>query len=116
MPHERVVDAFREHWKRVYGYECSLLVKPLEFMQLEQQLKGHSEAVVMKAIDAYFSTTDTYVLGAKHPLPLFLRDPLRYLAKEARVIKRPSGCQHQPFCADAAAHTKREIAERKVSA
>jgi hypothetical protein len=113
---ERLMDAFRAHWKRAYGFESSLLLKPLEVMQLEQQLAGAGEPQLLAAMAAYFATEDPYVRNAKHPLPLFLRDPLKYLAKEARTSAgRPRGCKHEPACADEAAHTKRDLADRRVA-
>lgn len=112
----RVLDTFRDRWKHAYGYECSLMVKPLEFMQLEQQVAKYPEAQLLRAMDAYFASPDEYVRRAKHPLPLFLRDPLRHLATDARVVpSRPRGCKHQPPCEDDAAHTKRDLAERRAS-
>jgi hypothetical protein len=80
---ESVIDAFRAHWQRCYGFECSLILKPFEFMQLEQQLGKVSVDQLLDALGAYFETQDPYILKARHPLPLFLRDPLMYLAKAA---------------------------------
>lgn len=77
---EAFMDAFRSHWKRLYGYECSLLLKPLEFTSLQQQLAAIPEARLLAALGAFFDTTEDYVRKAKHPLGLFLRDPLRFLA------------------------------------
>lgn len=112
---ERLTDAFRAHWKRTYGVECSLILKPLEFMQLEQHIAGHTEARLLAAMAAYFATSEDYVRRAKHPLALFLRDPLRHLAKDAVVPTRPAGCRHEPACVDAPAHTTRLLAERKAA-
>lgn len=110
-PAESVVNAFRGHWKQAYGYDCSLLIKPLEYMQLEEQLRKNSEASLLQAMRAYFASADQFVTRAKHPLPLFLRDPMRYLASIPRQNKRPTGCRHEPPCADAVAHTDRYRAE-----
>jgi hypothetical protein len=33
------MDAWRAGWKAIYGFEPSLLLKPLEQMQLEQQIE-----------------------------------------------------------------------------
>lgn len=112
-PAETVLDAFRTHWKRLYGFECSLLLKPLEFMQLEQQIDKVQPAQLLAALGAYFSSQDPYVLKARHPFPLFLRDPLKYLATEAVVKTLARGCQHEPPCVDNAAHTKRDLADRR---
>jgi len=85
---ERVLDAFRAHWKRLYGHECSLLTKPLEDMQLDQQITAHSEPRMMQALVAFFATDDQFVRNARHPLPMFLRDPLKYLAKPMPLAVR----------------------------
>lgn len=117
-PHvlERVMDAFRAHWKRAYGFESSLLLKPLELMQLEQQLAALGEARLLTAMAAYFATEDPYVRNAKHPLPLFLRDPSKHLAGAAKAgPQRPRGCKHEPACVDDAAHTRRDLADRRAS-
>lgn len=84
---ERLMAAFRAHWKDTYGYECSLILKPLEFMQLEQQLVAHPESQLLAALDAYFVSADAYVRRAKHPLMLFLRDPVKHLAHDTLPVK-----------------------------
>ncbi len=85
-------------------------------MQLEQQVAKVGEARFLDAVQAYFATTDEYVRKAKHPLPLFLRDPLKHLAGAPKAaVTRPRGCQHQPACVDDAAHTKRDLAERRTA-
>lgn len=87
-PAERVLDAFRLHWKRAYGHECSVLISHLRHMQLEQQLAAHSEVTLMQALAAYFVTDDDYVKRQKHPLAVFLGDPLKYLAKVTAASPR----------------------------
>lgn len=82
-PAEVLLDAYRAHWKRAYGHESSLLISPIEQMKLEQQIEGHKVEQLLAALAAYFDTTEVFVVKAKHPLPLFLRDPLRFLAVEA---------------------------------
>lgn len=72
--------AFRSGWKSLYGFECSLILKPLQFSELQQQLSAVPPERLTPALAAFFGTTDPYVLKAKHPLGLFLRDPLRFLA------------------------------------
>ncbi|MEO5742764.1 MAG: hypothetical protein ABIS29_19425 [Vicinamibacterales bacterium] len=112
---EQLVDQFRAHWKTAYGHECSLLLKPLEFMQLEQQMAAHPIAQMTAALAAYFATADEYVRKAKHPLALFLRDPLKHLAGAAKVAPtRPRNCKHEPACRDDAAHTSRDMADRRA--
>lgn len=113
-PHERVLDAYRQAWKRAYGYESSVLVKPLEFADLSQHIDAHGEARMLEAITAYFGTPDEYVRRAKHPLGLFLRDPLKHLARTAKpAAEPPKNCKHTPPCADDAQHTARAAAERR---
>lgn len=82
-PAARVLTAFRGYWKRTYGHECSLITKPIEDMQLAQQIAAHSEVNLLQALAAFFATEDKFVKNAKHPLPMFLRDPLKYLARPA---------------------------------
>jgi hypothetical protein len=112
---ERITDAFRSHWKAAYGHECTILVKPLEYMQLEQHLEHVGEGKLLQAMRAYFATDDAYVQTAKHPLAMFLRDPMRYLANGRARPDRPRGCKHDPPCVDDVAHTKRDLSDRKVA-
>lgn len=74
------MDAFRGGWRGIYGYECSLIVKPLQYSTLQQQMTAIDEARLREALAAFFSTDDTYVRKNKHPLGLFLADPLKFLA------------------------------------
>lgn len=113
---ERVIDRFRAEWKRSYGFECSLIPKPLEFMQVQQHLAVHGEERLAQATAAYFATSDEYIRKAKHPLALFLRDPLKHLAGAPKVASgRPRGCKHEPACADDAIHTSRDMADRRLA-
>jgi uncharacterized protein YdaU (DUF1376 family) len=82
---ERVTDAFRAHWKRVYGHESTLTLNHLQVMQLEQQVDKCGEAKFLVAMAAFFATDDAYVRRSKHPLGLLLRDPARFLAAESPV-------------------------------
>lgn len=109
----RVLDAFRARWKATYGHDSSLLLKPLDHMQLQQQIGAHSEAKLLLAVGAYFESTDEYARKAKHPLALWLREPLRYLVKDAADGARQSRCAHQPRCADDAEHTRRDMDDRR---
>lgn len=84
---ETVTDEYRLCWKHSYGFESSLLLKPLEYMQLEQQLTAHGGARLLEALHAFFAVDDAYLRKAKHPLALFLRDPLKYLAKELTPVR-----------------------------
>jgi len=113
---ERVIEAFRGRWKAAYGVECSLILKPLEFMQLEQQRAACGDRRLVAAMEAYFATDDQYVRRARHPLALFLKEPLKYLAGEAVVKTRPRGCKHEPACTDDAEHTRRDLADRRATA
>lgn len=82
---ERVIDAFQAHWKRLYGHESFLHLKPLQQVQLDQQIDKCGEQKFLAAMAAYFATDDSYVRRAKHPIGLFLSDPTKHLAKEAPV-------------------------------
>lgn len=111
---ERITDAYRSHWKSAYGHECTLIVKPLEYMQLEQQIEKVGEGKLLQAMRAYFASVDAYVQNAKHPLAMFLRDPMRYLANGSTRSERPARCKHQPPCKDDVEHTSRDLAERRA--
>lgn len=82
---ERVTDAFRAHWKRTYSVESTVILNPLQFMDLERQLDKCGESKLLAAMTAFFATDDPYVRKARHPLTLFLREPTKYLAKDAPV-------------------------------
>lgn len=112
---ERLTDAFRAKWRAAYGVDCSLLLRPMEYSNLAQQLDAVGPVRLMAAMTAYFATEDTYIRKARHPLALFLREPLKYLAGEAVATGPPKGCRHQPPCRDDAEHTKRDIADRRAS-
>ncbi len=84
----RVLDAFRSLWKGAYGHECSVLTKPIHDMQLQQQIAAHSEPKMLQALAAYFSTDDKFVKNARHPLAMFVSDPMKYLAKVVQAIGR----------------------------
>lgn len=110
----QLVERFRALWRSTYGHECSLILSPLEFMKLEQQVESLDGWKLLEALAAYFKTPDEYVRKARHPMALFLRDPFKYLAtKAAEPVEVPRGCKHQPPCVDAAAHTARDMAERR---
>jgi len=77
---ESFMDEFRATWKSTYGYECSLLLSPLQFADLQTQLDRNQPETLRGALQAYFATSDPFVLRAKHALALFLKDPAKYLA------------------------------------
>lgn len=105
------MDAFREGWKTLYGHECSLILKPIQFSQLQEQLRKIPEEQFRASLAAFFATDDPYVRKATHPLGLFLREPLRFLAtpKVNGAAKLPDAsafqwsCPHTPTCGNRAA-------------
>ncbi len=106
------MDAFREGWKSLYGHACSLIVKPVQFSQLQQQIAAIPEAQLRAALAAFFATEEAYIRTHKHPLGVFLNDPLRYLAaplaqKPKRALPDASAfqwvCPHAPTCGNRAA-------------
>lgn len=110
----QVMAAYRRLWKRTYGHDCSLMEKPIDVMLLEQQAAAHPVEKLLAAVEAYFTGPDDYVRKAKHPLPLFLRDPLKYLAGTAVELPTvPRGCTHRPACPDGATHTRRDLEDRR---
>lgn len=82
-----VLAHYRELWHQTYGHECSLILSPLEQMKLEQQVAKLPILQMQQALAAYFVTTDDYVRRAKHPLALFLRDPMRHVATTTEPAK-----------------------------
>lgn len=111
----RVFETFTERWKRTYGFVCSVSPNHIEMMKLEQHVTKFSEAALLQGVEAFFATDDVFVRNTKHSFPLFLKDPLKYLAKDAAQSGRPRGCKHEPACADDAAHTKLDMADRRAS-
>lgn len=116
-PSAGVFDAYRLGWKAAYGYDCSLILKPLDQMQLDQQVAAHGWERLLEALDAYFACTDDYVRKARHPFALFLRDPLKYLAapKSAPLAGNRS-CPHTPTCTSFRTCTDRILAESREHA
>lgn len=74
------MNAFRSGWEAIYGFECSLILDAIKTMQVHAQVKNIPRDRLLSALAAYFATTEDYVRKAKHPLGLFLKDPLRFLA------------------------------------
>jgi len=108
-----ILDAFRDAWRTRYGYACSVLVSPLQFMQLSQQTEAHGVELLCQAVAAYFESADNYVQKARHPLSLWLRDPLKYLAQEPQP-GFSSACPHQPSCSSTSACALRIINEGRA--
>ncbi len=75
-----ILDAFRAQWRSCYGHECSILITALQHMQLVEQATQHPVAELLRAVAAFFASSDAYVTQAKHPWALWIRDPLKYLA------------------------------------
>lgn len=112
-PSERVLDAYRAHWSRVYRSESSLLFSHHDSLALLQQFDAVGEAKVLAALAGYFGKSEKYLTDAKHPFGVFIKNPMKYLAGDASVSQRPFGCRHQPACADNADHTAKASAERR---
>jgi hypothetical protein len=106
-PEAVILDTFRAAWRDRYGYVCSVLVSPLQFMELSQHADAHGAELLCRAIAAYFETEDQFPRKARHPLGLWLKDPLRYLAIEP--VKRRSECPHMPPCERSTECTRRII-------
>lgn len=83
-----VVAAYRSEWSKLYGHSSSLITSPLEDVKLFQHTEAHSIPKLIAAVRAYFLTGDDYIRTRKHPWPLFLRDPLTYLAKASAKPSR----------------------------
>jgi uncharacterized protein YdaU (DUF1376 family) len=112
-PNERLLDAYRTHWSRVYRQESSLLLRRNEAIDLMRQIELLGEHTLMRALSAFFGSVDRYLVEQKHPFGVFLKEPTKYLAGPAAVHQRPTGCRHTPECADDAAHTTRMLLEKQ---
>lgn len=113
-PADVVLDAFGKYWKRLYGHAPSIILSSLQALDLEKQLAAVPLEQLVAASEAYLASTEKYIREAKHPLSLFLKDPVKYLATEAAPARQaPRGCRHEPRCGDDAAHTSRDMAERR---
>lgn len=106
-----LLDAYRTGWKALYGFDSSLMLSPIEMMKLELQVKAFCDSDLLGAVRGYFATEDAFIQRQKHPLGLFIKDPLRYLAKAAAGAPRPRDCRHQPPCDDEFQHSKRAQAD-----
>lgn len=112
-PSERIIDAYRDHWRRVYRQESSLLLRSTEAVNLLQQLAAIGELKLLAALAAFFASSEQFLVNAKHPFALFLKDPTKYLASSASISAKPAGCRHDPPCVDDAAHTRRVMADKR---
>lgn len=108
----RAFEAFKASWEGLYQHPCSYLLDEAGRVQLERQVSAHTEDRIIAAVRGYFDTADDFLRTNRHPWPLFIKDPLKYLAQPAPVRTVPRDCKHQPSCVDAAAHTRRDMAER----
>lgn len=111
---ERMHDAFRGAWGAAYGEPCALMLSNLQTLRLLDVLEELGEFKFLDCVRGYFATKEPFVVNAKHPIGLLLKDPTRYLPVTAKA--RPAGCRHTPPCVDDVAHTKRDQRERMEAA
>lgn len=77
--------------------------------------KRHGTAAVMARIDRLLDSSDDWIMKSGRTIAV-LQGCWNRLAGPLKAV-RPAvpGCHHQPPCTDPAAHTKRDIAERRAS-
>lgn len=86
---ETFMDLFRGQWKAKYGYECSLMLNPLQFERLAIQLSKIEEVTIRTALTAFFASGDPFVVKSKHALGLFMREPTKYLVADVAPVAEP---------------------------
>jgi hypothetical protein len=115
MAESKVFDTYRALWAEKYGVPCALILSPLDFGKLGTHLRtdGVTPALMTAALEGYFNDDSPLVLKRKHPLGLFLVQPMTYLPTEiVRGPKYVTPCPHDPRCAATWACCKLQDAAR----
>lgn len=63
---------------------------------------------------AYLQDEDRYLVNARHPFSLFVRNVNTYVASTHAGDERPVGCKHDPPCRNDSEHTTRRQAEMRA--
>jgi hypothetical protein len=115
MSESQVFDTYRALWAEKYGVPCALILSPLDFGKLGTHLREHkiTLAQMNDALIGYFDSDDFLVVKRKHPLGLFLVQPMTYLPTEkASGPRYVIPCPHDPRCAATWACCKLQDAAR----
>ena len=85
---------------------------------LKQLAATHGVEAVKRRIDAMLSSTDAFIAGSGRTIGVLRScwNKLGMSVARPSATSRPAGCKHAPPCVDAAACTKKKIAEAKGAA
>jgi hypothetical protein len=99
MAESQVFDTYRALWAEKYGVPCALILSPLDFGKLGTHLREHHLTVdqLEGALEGYFLTDNPLVVKRRHPLGLFLANPMQY-APRVVVGGYAYPCPHTPSC------------------
>lgn len=89
-------ETYRDRWAALYHVPCSLLLSVLDFGKLGTHRQVLTDEQLEQALEGFFETDDPYVLQRRHPLGLFLVNPMRWAP--VKQAKTGSFCQHEPVC------------------
>ncbi len=100
MAESQVFDTYRALWSEKYGVPCALILSPLDFGKLGTHLRteGITPALMTAALEGYFDTDNFLVLKRKHPLGLFLVNPMQYITVPAPTKGYIVPCPHDVKC------------------
>jgi hypothetical protein len=99
MTESAVFQRYRDLWAEKYGVPCALILSPLDFGKLGTHLRESGVTIeqMNQALVGYFDTDNYLVIKRRHPLGLFLVQPMQYLP----VTEKPryvTPCPHTPTC------------------
>lgn len=106
-------ETYRDRWAALYHVPCSLLLSVLDFGKLGTHRQVLSDEQLEQALEGFFETDDPYVLQRRHPLGLFLVNPMRW-APVLKPAKSGSFCAHVPVCQSFSQCTKLVLAEGRL--
>jgi hypothetical protein len=103
MAESQVFDTYRALWSEKYGVPCALILSPLDFGKLGTHLRetGITVKQMTEALEGYFDTDNYLVIKRRHPLGLFLVQPMAYLPLIATPGLKPryiTPCPHELKC------------------
>lgn len=84
-----------------------------------KRLLGKLELAELQArAKRYLYTSDAYVVGARHPLGLFVSGVNKYGEDSGEPMleleaARPADCKHEPACSSDQEHTRRKMADMR---
>lgn len=107
--HDGYLKRFSEK-PQINGAKDGAILKRLE--------KAHGQDAVIARIDRMLDSTDPFIASSGRTIGV-LQACWNKLAGPLRAGQRPGrvpGCKHEPPCVDAAAHTKRDVEDRKKGA